>query len=132
MHTPTFNASDLQTLRREPFRFHWDVTGPGNNVIQSCASFRQDKKHVVELSVELGSGTLPKLQLQAIATASNMKGDVRKQKLVEVSHVAVPFDDVFDADERKLKVRPSVELSADLESCDYTWFRNGGTEYEAD
>jgi len=132
MHTPVFNASKLQTSRREPFRFYWDERGPGKHVIQSCPSFRQDKKHVVELSVELRSGTSPKAQIQAIATASNMKGDVQEQKIVDVSPVAVPFDDVFDTVEGKIKMRPSVDLSEDLECCDFTWFLNDGTEYEAD
>lgn len=132
MRTPAFNASELQISRREPFRFYWDERGPGKYVIQSCASLRQGKKHVVELSVELRSGTSLKAQIQAIATASNMKGDVQEQKIVDVSHVAVPFDDVFDAVEGKIKMRPLVDFPEDLEWCDFTWFRNGGTEYEAD
>lgn len=132
INTPTFNARDLQTLRREPFRFYWDESGPGDHVIQSSASFRQDKKHVIDLSVELCLGTSPKAQIQAIATASNMKGDVREQKLVEVLHVSAPFDDVFDADKGKLKMRPSVDLSGDQETDDYMWLRNNGAEYKSD
>jgi hypothetical protein len=132
MHTPALNAKEFQLSRREPFRFYWDERGPGKQVIQSCASFRQDKKHVVELSVELRSGTSPKAQIQAIATASNMKGDVQEQKIVDVSSVAVPFDDLFDAVERKIKIRPSVDLPEEPELGDITWFRNDGTEYEAD
>lgn len=132
IHTPAFNTREFQISRREPFRFYWDECGPGEQVIQSCASFRQGKKHVVELSVELRPGTSPKAQLQAIATASNMKGDVQELKIVNISSVAVPFDDVFDDIEGKIKMRPLVDLPEDLEWCDFTWFRNGGTEYEAD
>jgi hypothetical protein len=132
LHTSTFLTTDFQPLRREQFKFYWDVSGPGGHIIQSCKSFRQDKTHIVEVFVELLADTPPKLHVEAVATASNMKGDERKRKLIEVPTSAVPFNDVFDAQERCLKVRPDVDISKDWEPEDYTFLRNNGTEREVD
>lgn len=131
-HLPAFNPRNLVELRREPFSFYWDERGPDNHLILSCASFRQEKEYVVEVSVELLSGTPPKAQIEAIVTASNMRGDVKGHLLVDVERRSVQFDDVYDTAEAALKVRPLVDLSKDAESDDYFWFRNNGVEYEPD
>ncbi|WP_157864193.1 PIN domain-containing protein [Gluconacetobacter diazotrophicus] len=115
---------------RKPFRFYWDERGPGNHLILSCASFRQEKKHSVEVSVELLAGSVPKAQIEAIVTASNMKGDARGQLLIDVRHVAVPFGDAYDVDRATLKMLPPFVLPDQHEADDCTWFRNGGSEHK--
>lgn len=125
-----FNQHPLVPRQREPFNFYWDERGPGDHLIVSCASFRQGKSYDVEVFVELLTGTVPKAQIEAIVTASNMKGDSKGRLLVDVELVPVPFDDVYDVDEARLKMRPLVDLPDQYDSEDFNWFRNGGSEYE--
>ncbi len=114
---------------REPFSFYWDERGPGDHLILSCASFRQGKVHGVEASIELLPGSVPKAQIEAIVTASNMKGDARGRLLIDVERVALPFVDVFDVEKAALKMRPAFKLPAAYEDGDLTWFRNSGSEH---
>ena len=131
-HLTRFNPNNLITPRSEPFSFYWDEQGPGDQLILSCASFRQDKSYAVEVSLELLSGSLPKAQVEAVVTASNMKGDARGRLLVDVGRVAVPFDDAYDLTQDTLELRPPFDLPDDIETYDYTLYRNGGSEYDPD
>jgi hypothetical protein len=131
-HLAHFNPNNLMPPRREPFGFYWDERGPGDHLILSCASFRQEKSYDVEVSLELLPGSLPKAQVEAVVTASNMKGDARGRLLIDVRRVAVPFDDVYNFAEGALELRPPFDLPDDPETHDYTWYRNGGLEYERD
>ena len=114
---------------REPFSFYWDERGPGDHLILSCASFRQGKVHGVEESVELLSGSVPKAQIEAIVTASNMKGGARGRLLIDIERVAVPFDGVFDIEKAAFKMRPPFEFTAEYDADDLTWFRNSDSEH---
>jgi len=127
---PGLNPRNLLPPQREPFRFYWDESGPGDQLLLSCASFRQGKGHDVEVSVELLSGTSPKAQIEAIVTASNMKGETGGRLLVEVERITIPFDDVYDITNCTLKILPLVDLPDDSDDC--MFFRNGGAEYEPD
>ncbi|MGR3821635.1 MAG: PIN domain-containing protein [Salipiger marinus] len=123
------SSKDLVPLRREQFKFYWEDDGPGDHVILSCQSFRQSKSHVFEISVELHANTPPKAQIQAIATATNMKGDVREQLLIDVESTSIPFDDAFDSDTEVLKIPPSIVFPTFDEADEYTWLRNNGVEW---
>jgi hypothetical protein len=130
-HPPIgFDPRDLVHPRREPFSFYWDECGPGDHLILSCASFRQGKSHGVEVSVELAAGSLPKAHIEAVVTASNMKGDARSRLLVEVQPMATRFDAVYDAEGQILRVRPPVDLPDEYDADDITWYLNGGSEYD--
>lgn len=131
-HLPTINPNNLLSPRHEPFSFYWDERGPDDHLILSCASFRQGKEFEVEVSAELLSKTPPKAQIEAIVTASNMKGDARGQLLVEVERVAIPFDDVYDVNTGTLKIVPVVDLPDDPDTDDYMFLRNNGAAYEPD
>lgn len=128
-HLLGLNRNALIPRQREPFSFYWDERGPGDHLILSCASFRQGKVHRVETSVELLPGSAPKAQVEAIVTASNMKGDARGQLLIDIERVAMPFDDVFDTEKAALKMRPPFERAAEGDADDFTWFRNCGSEH---
>ena len=125
-----FNANNFLPPRREPFNFYWDERGPGDHLILSCASFRQEKAHQVEISVELLANSAPKAQIEAIVTASNMKGDSRDRLLVEIEDVEVPFDDAYSVEQAIIKLQPPFVLAGDVEEYDYTSFLNTGLEYE--
>lgn len=127
-----FNPRDLISPRREPFTFYWEERGPGDHIIQSCASFRQGKVHQVEISVELLPSTSAKAQVGAVVTAANMKGDTRDQLLVDVERVVTPFDEMFDAERALPKIALPFDWPEDADSGDFTWYRNGGQEYDPD
>lgn len=125
--------ANFATPHREVFSFYWEERGPGDHLILSCKSFRQGKSHAVEMSLELLAGTPPKAHIEAVVTAANLKGDVRSKLLVDVNRVVTPFDQVFDLGERSLSTRPPFDLpDDDFDSRDYTWYRNGGSNYERD
>jgi hypothetical protein len=131
-HLPRLHARDFQTFQREQFSFYWDESDPGDHLIQSCASFRQGKEHVVDLSVELIADTTEKAHIEAILTASNMKGDVRNKLLVDVSAVTLAFDDIVDPDTTDLRARPLVDMMDSQRFAQFKWFRNGGEEAGSD
>lgn len=128
-HLLGFNPR-LIPVRREPFTFYWDERGPSDHLMQSCSSFRQGKSYSLEISVELLSRSIPKAQIEAVVTASNMKGDVRSQAIIDVERAAVPFRDIYDVTQGALVLRPSVDLADDCETSDYNWYENCGSEYE--
>lgn len=79
------------------------------------------------------AGTPPKAHIEAVVTAANLKGDVRGKLLMDVSRVVTPFDQVYDFSDRLLAIRPPFDLpDGDLDSKDFAWYRNGGSEYERD
>ena len=80
--------------------------------------------------MELLSRSIPKAQIEAVVTASNMKGDVRSQAIIDVERAAVPFRDIYDVTQGALVLRPSVDLADDCETSDYNWYENCGSEYE--
>ncbi|MBO9510880.1 PIN domain-containing protein [Erythrobacter sp. A6_0] len=130
---PHLNPANFATPHREAFSFYWEERGPGDHLILSCKSFRQEKTHTAEISLEILAGTLPKAQIEAVVTAANLKGDVRGKLLVDVNRVVTPFDQVYDVGGKSLAIRPPFELPDDnLDFRDYTWYRNGGSEHEVD
>lgn len=130
-HMLNLRPHDFAPRQREKFAFYRDESGPGDHVIVSCASFRQGKTYDLEVSLELLAGTAPKAQIEAIVTASNMKGDARHGLIVPVERVETPFDDIYDASRRLLKRRPPFEMPDDIESDAFTCYRNDGSEYDA-
>lgn len=129
-HVPEISARDLITPRREPFSFYWDEEGPGDSLILSCASFRQEKSYSIDLSVELLRTTEPKAHIEAVVTASNLKGDFRDRLLVDVGETSKPFSEIFDVDEGKMRIEPPYDPPDDLETGDINWFRNDGSRYD--
>ena len=132
-HSPLLNFSgrDFMPRQREQFTFYWEERGPGDHVILSCASFRQAKIYSVELSIELLATTFPRAQMEAVVTASNMKGNARSQLLPEVEKLQLPFENAYDITGGALRLRPKVDLPNDFEKDDFTWYVNNGTEYDA-
>lgn len=123
-----FNRYGLLPRQRKPFRFYWDERGPGDHLMLSCASFRQGRSHNLEISIELLAGSMPKAQIEAIVTASNMKGDERRSLLVDVERVVTPFDGVYNVEKATLEIRPPFDFIGNLENYGCSWFRNGGTK----
>lgn len=123
---------DIVPARREPFEFYWDKSKPGNSLILSCASFRQERSHSIEISIELLSGSFPKAHVEAVVTASNMKGDARARLVSEIEHVESNFDEVYDTVEQSIRIDPPYELANISRDRDVTWYRNCGLEYERD
>lgn len=113
---------------RDQFDFYWDEVGPGDHLIETCISFRQGKSHEVEVSVELRRGTAPKAQIEAVLTATNMKGEVRSRLLVDVAVLSQTVDEVFDVDTRKPRVDAPFDLPDYASSRDVVWFRNNGEQ----
>jgi hypothetical protein len=127
-----FSARDLLRHHREQFVFYWDETGPGDHVIISCSSFRQAKSHEVELSIELLAGSIPKVQIEAIVTATNMKGDARTRLIVPVEIVTAAVDDLYDISGTRLVRRPPFDLPDRFRNDDFAWYRNNGSLFDAE
>jgi hypothetical protein len=125
---PSFTMPQIPRPR-DQFDFYWDEVGPGDHLIETCISFRQGKSHEVEVSVELLPGTAPKAQIEAVLTATNMKGEVRSRLLVDTAVLSQTLDEVFDVDTGKLRVNPPFDLPDDASSRNVVWFRNNGEEY---
>lgn len=125
-----FSHRDLVSGHREPFTFYWDEGGPGSHVILSCSSFRQGKSHVVDLTVELLPGSPPKAQIEAVVTASNMKGETRGRLLVDADYVPVQFDEVFDIQKAEFIERTAFVMPADWDPDDINLYLNSGIAYE--
>lgn len=125
---PSFSMPQIPRPR-DQFDFYWDEVGPGDHLIETCISFRQSKSHEVEVSVELLPGTAPRAQIEAVLTATNMKGEVRSRLLVDVAVLTQPLDEVFDIDTETLRIDPPFDLSDDVSSRDVVWFRNNGERY---
>ncbi|TRD10583.1 hypothetical protein FGU71_01000 [Erythrobacter insulae] len=121
---------DLISPRREPFDFYWDERGPRGHLILSCNSFRQEKRHEIEISAELLSSTVPKAEFTAVVTASNLKGDARDQLLVEVSLCEKRADEIFDFGEGVLVLRPDFDLPDELSPEKFAWYLNSGDRYD--
>lgn len=128
--TGNFDHRDLIARHREPFTFYWDERGPGSHVILSCSSFRQGKSHVVNLPVELLPGSAPKAQIEAVVTASNMKGETRGSLFVDIDYVTVQFDEVFDIQKAELIERPAFVMPAHWDPDDINLYLNSGVAYE--
>ncbi len=126
-----FNPRSPVHQSREPFTFYWDDEGPGSHLLLSCASFRQEKTYEVELSVELVASCSPKAQVEAVVTASNLKGDARARLLVDVQAVTLAFDEVFDAAQVQSKIALPFQFTQSPDG-DQSIFRNSGPFYEPD
>lgn len=124
-----FSTRDLLPRSREPFVFYWEERGSGDHVILSCASFRQGKSYVCELTLELLETTARKAHVEAIVTAANMKGDARDRALFEVQRIDTPFEEVLEAS-RGLKIQPPFMLPGNLEEGEFVPYRNNGVEFE--
>lgn len=117
---------------REPHQFYWDELGPGATLQLSCASFRQEKWHEVEVSVELLGRTAPKAHIEAVVTASNLRGDARAVRAVPVASVVMAIEGVYDLDTERLVERPAVDMR-DAEDCnDFALLHNDGSKYRSD
>jgi len=94
----------------------------------SCSSFRQEKSFEVELSVELGSGTSGKAQVEVVVTARNMKGDVRAQLLAPIVDATMRFDEVVDPATRRLVADLAFDpLDGIQGDDDVRWIRSDGS-----
>jgi hypothetical protein len=113
--------------RSEPFTFYEEEEGPGALVSWSCASFRQDKSFTVEVSVEIEARTGARAQIEVVATAANMKGDVRSQLLVPIVDARLKFEEAVDVDRRVLLAPLAYDGPPDAEDDDLRWYRNDGT-----
>jgi hypothetical protein len=67
-------------------------------------------------------------QIEAVLTATNMKGEVRDRLLVDVAVLSQTVDEVFDVDTGKLRVDSLFDLPNDASSRAAVWFRNNGEE----
>ncbi|HYD12863.1 MAG TPA: hypothetical protein VEC11_08445 [Allosphingosinicella sp.] len=114
--------------RHEPFTFYIEEEGPGPVLIWSCSSFRQEKSFEVELSVELGTGTSGKAQVEAVVTARNMKGDVRAQLIAPIVDAKMRFDEVVDPATRHLIADLAFDPLDGIQSDDdVRWTRSDGS-----
>lgn len=119
--------------RHEPFTFYVEEEGPGPVLIWSCSSFRQEKLFEVELSVELGTGTNGKAQIEAIVTARNMKGDVRAQLLASIVDTTMRFDEAVDPATRRLVADLAFDPLDGIQSDDdVRWIRSDGSVVRKD
>lgn len=117
---------------REPHQLYWNDVGPGSSLQLSCASFRQEKSHEVEISVELLSRTAPKAHIEAVVTASNLRGNARAMRAVPVASVTMAIEDVYDLDTERLKERPAVDLRDAEDRSGFAFLHNDGSEYRSD
>jgi hypothetical protein len=117
---------------REPHQLYWDEVGPGASLQLSCASVRQEKLHEVEISVELLSRTAPKAHIEAVVTASNLRGDARMVRAVPVASVVMAIEDIYDPDAERLKERPAVDMRDAEDGSDFVLLHNDGSEYRSD
>lgn len=114
--------------RQEPFAFYIEEKGPGPAIIWSCSSFRQEKCFEVELSVELGTSTIGKAQIEAVVTARNMKGDVRAQLLAQIIEAKMRFDEAVDPATRCLIADLAFDpLDGIKEDGDVRWIQSDGS-----
>ena len=114
--------------RHEPFTFYIEEEGPGPVLIWSCSSFRQEKSFEVELSVELGTGTSGKAQIEAVVTARNMKGDVRAQLMAPIVDGRMRFADAVDPATRRLVADLAFDpLEGTQGDDDVRWIRSDGS-----
>lgn len=130
-HLLNFSHNGFMPRQREQFTFYRDEGGPGDHVIASCASFRQEKTYNLELSVELLARSVPRAQIEAVVTASNMKGDARSQLIVPVERIENRLDDVYDPARRALQIRPPFNLPDKPDVNNFTWYCNDGSEFKA-
>lgn len=119
--------------RHEPFTFYTEEEGPGPVLIWSCSSFRQEKSFEVELSVELGTGTIGKAQIEAVVTAQNMKGDVRAQLLAPVVDGRIAFAEAVDPATRRIVADLAFDPLDGIErDDDVRWICNDGSVMRKD
>ncbi len=119
--------------RHEPFTFYIEEEGPGPVLTWSCSSFRQEKSFEVELSVELGTGTRGKAQVEAVVTARNMKGDVRAQLMAPIVDATIRFDEAVDLGTRRLVADLAFDpLDGIQGDDDVRWIRSDGSVVRKD
>lgn len=119
---------DFRSVHRpEPFTFYEEEEGPGALVSWSCASFRQGKSFTVEVSVEIEARTGARAQIEAVATAANMKGEVRSQLLVPIVDATLKFEEAVDVDRRVLLAPLAYAGPPNAEYRELRWYRNDGT-----
>lgn len=119
--------------RNQPFTFYIDQSGPGENIILSCESFRQEKSFSVELSVELPASIGAKAQIEAVVTARNLKGDQRAQLIVPIVSENLNFEDAFNPDARKFVTELQYNALRQIGDDDeLTWFQNDGSVSDDD
>jgi hypothetical protein len=119
--------------RHEPFTFYTEVEGPGSVLIWSCSSFRQEKTFSVELSVELTDATVGKVQIEAVVTARNMKGDTRQQLLVPIVENTIRFDEAVNPTTRELVAELAFDPLKGIKSDnDIRWVGNDGYVIQKD
>jgi hypothetical protein len=115
------------THRNEPFTFYDENPGPGPVVSWSCGSFRQERRYSVEISVELLSSTGLKAEIEVVLTASNLKGDVRARRMVDVEHVTAAFGEVYAVGDGRLNMLLTYSPKRDGFEGDVAHFHNDGS-----
>jgi hypothetical protein len=131
-HALMGNLGQLGAAIRRPFEFYWDEPGPGSNLMLSCGSFRQEKLHEVEISVELQLQSAPKAHIEAVVTASSMKGDVRARLMQDVEQLSVRADDLFSFSKQAVEVPPPFTWTPKASDEDLVWYSNDGTRFRDD
>lgn len=130
-HEPLHQMNLVQlgpVSRHEPFTFYTEEEGPGAVLTWSCSSFRQEKVFSVDLSIELTDTTTGKAQVEAVVTARNMKGDVRRQLLVPITKVTMRFDEAADPSARQLVTELAYDPLVGVDATDdMRWIRNDGS-----
>lgn len=131
-HALLGNLGQLSPAIRRLFEFYWDERGPGSNLMLSCGSFRQEKLHEVEVSVELLPQSAPKAHIEAVVTASNLKGDVRARLVQDVEQLSVRPDDLFSFSKQTVEIPPPFTWTPDASGEDLVWYNNDGTRFRDD
>lgn len=118
----------LRSPRRDqPFEVYREVEEPGPVLSWSCRSFRQEREVSIEISVELEERTGATAQIEAVVTASNLKGDVRTQALVPVEHSRPTFAEAYDVKLGSLSLLPTYTARKSDEDDEITTLNNDGT-----
>jgi len=118
----------LRSPRRDqPFEVYREVEEPGPILSWSCRSFRQERELAIEISVELEERTGTTAQVEAVVTASNLKGDVKTQALVPVEHSVPTFAEAYDVERGGISLLPVYTARKSEENDEITTLNNDGT-----
>lgn len=113
--------------REEPFTVYRELEDPGPVLSWSCRSFRQERVLTIDISVEVEERTGVMAQIEAVVTASNLKGDVRTRALVPVEQSRSRFSETYDVEQGALVTPPAYLPAAGGEDDEITRFHNDGS-----
>lgn len=116
--------SDIGPVRRDPFDFYVDQKGPGGELAWSCASFRQEKIFKEQIFVELIASSFPRISVEVVVTASNLKGDFRKRENFIVETSCVNFSDAVEFEKAVIALEEQCDPFEGLSDDDIFFVRN--------